>query len=83
MVISTLLKNGAVKFLKILQISSFAKKHFLQIKILNQSNFFLIITTDNQRTKLQLLNSIISSVLVAITELNCRSCTVHRHGEKK
>ena len=43
MVISNLLKNGMVKFLKNLQIGLIAKKHFFQIKILNDNNFFLFI----------------------------------------
>ena len=43
MVISTLLKNGTVKFLKNLHIGLIAKKLFFQIKILNDNNFFLVI----------------------------------------
>ena len=43
MVISTLLKNGTVKFLKNLHIGLIAKKLFLQIQILNDNNFFLVI----------------------------------------
>ena len=42
-VISALLKNGTVKFLKNLHISLTTKKLFFQIKLLNDNNFFLII----------------------------------------
>ena len=43
MVISTLLKNGTVKFLKNLHIGLIVKRLFFQIKILNDNNFFLVI----------------------------------------